>query len=199
MGVMNTAVGTADDDGAALYEVLRLVRPLHQWSARLVTANLRGHQLTMAMRAVVEQLVHTGPATVPQAARALWLPRQAVQRVVDAAVELGFLELRTNPHHRRSKLVSLTGLGARTWEEVHAQELTDLRELASQLDRNDIEAAIRVMEALTANARRLAEGEGRRAREDRAQGTPAPSEDAQPHQPAGGATAPTQRSIPDDH
>ena len=72
-------------DGAeGLYELLRHVRPLHQHSAKAVAAALAERDVTMPMRAVLEQLAD-GPHTVPQIARALWLPRQVVQRLTDAA------------------------------------------------------------------------------------------------------------------
>lgn len=147
------------DGGAHLYEVIRHVRPLHHWSAKVVAANLADHDMTMAMRAVLERLSDDGPATVPQVARSLWLPRQAVQRVVDAAAELGYVELRTNPHHRRSRLVSLTPAGARAFTEVHEQELASLRVLAAGLDPDDIAACVRVMAALTRHAHSQAQPE----------------------------------------
>lgn len=144
------------DVGVDLYQVLRHVRPLHHWSARVVTANLAGHSMTMAMRAVLEQLHDSGPATVPQVARSLWLPRQAVQRVVDSAAGLGYVELRTNPHHRRSRLVALTPAGRRAFDDVHERELASLRELAAVLDPDDVGACLRVMSALTRHAREQA-------------------------------------------
>ena len=64
----------------------------------------------MPMRAVLERLAD-GPQTVPQVARSLWLPRQVVQRLADAAAELGYLRFVPNPAHRRSKLAELTGTG----------------------------------------------------------------------------------------
>lgn len=40
--------------------------------------------VTVAMRAVLEQLFESGPMTVPALLRSQWLPLQAVQRVVDS-------------------------------------------------------------------------------------------------------------------
>ncbi len=139
-----------------LYEVLRHVRPLHQYSAKIVADALAERDVTMPMRAVLERLAD-GPATVPQIARALWLPRQVVQRLADAAVALGYVRWTDNPAHRRSKLAGLTPDGRRVFAEIHADELASLRSLARRLDAADIAAAVRVMSALTAHTRELAQ------------------------------------------
>ncbi|MET0426407.1 MAG: MarR family winged helix-turn-helix transcriptional regulator [Actinoplanes sp.] len=141
-----------------LYEVLRYVRPLHQWSAKVVADSLAERDVTMPMRAVLERLVD-GPQTVPQVARSLWLPRQVVQRLVDAAAELGYLRFADNPAHRRSRLVELTGDGRRVFAEIHQQELADLAVLAAKLDPADVDACVRVMSALTEHTRKLAQGD----------------------------------------
>lgn len=89
-------------------------------------------------------------------ARSLWLPRRAVQRVVDPAAGLGYVELRTNPHHRRSRLVALTPDGRRAFGDVNERDLASLRPLAALLDPDGVEACLRVMSALTRHAREQA-------------------------------------------
>jgi DNA-binding MarR family transcriptional regulator len=143
-------------DGAeGLYEVLRHVRPLHQYSAKAVADALAERDVTMPMRAVLERLAD-GAQTVPQVARALWLPRQVVQRLTDAAARLGYVTYTDNPAHRRSRLAELTGAGRRVFAEIHDDELASLRSLAGALDPADIAAAVRVIAALTAHAREQA-------------------------------------------
>jgi DNA-binding MarR family transcriptional regulator len=142
-------------DAEELYRVLRYVRPLHQWSAKVVADALAEHDVTMPMRAVLEVLLD-GPATVPQVARALWLPRQVVQRLADAAAELGYVRMVGNPAHRRSRLAELTDSGRRTFAGIHERELADLTPLADRLDPADVAACARVMAALTEHARSLA-------------------------------------------
>lgn len=139
-----------------LYEVLRHVRPLHQWSAKVVADALAEHDVTMPMRAVLERLTG-GPQTVPQVARALFLPRQVVQRLADAAADLGYLRFTDNPAHRRSRLAELTDAGRRVFAEIHDRELGRLAPLAARLDPGDITACVRVISALTAHARDLAQ------------------------------------------
>ena len=52
------------------------------------------------------------PLPVAHIARNMGLTRQAVQRVVELLVERGFVQLETNPHHQRAKLVVLTPAGS---------------------------------------------------------------------------------------
>jgi DNA-binding MarR family transcriptional regulator len=138
-----------------LYEVLRHVRPLHQYSAKAVAHALAERDVTMPMRAVLERLADA-PQTVPEVARSLFLPRQVVQRLADAAAELGYLRFADNPAHRRSRIAELTGHGRRVFREIHDGELASLRSLAETLDPGDIRAAVRVIAALTAHAREQA-------------------------------------------
>ncbi len=142
-----------------LYDVLRHVRPLHQHSAKAVADALAGRDVTMPMRAVLERLTG-GPLTVPQIARELWLPRQVVQRLTDAAVALGYVRWTDNPAHRRSKLAELTPDGRRVFAEIHDEELAALEPLARRLDPADIAAAVRVVAALTDHARERAQRRG---------------------------------------
>ena len=138
-----------------LYEILRHVRPLHQHSAKVVADSLAEHDVTMPMRAVLEQL-GDGPRTVPQVARSLFLPRQVVQRLTDAAAALGYVRFVANPAHRRSKLAELTDRGRAVFAEIHDRELAELGGLADRLDPGDIAAAVRVISALTAHTREVA-------------------------------------------
>ncbi len=139
-----------------LYKVLRLVRPLHQYSAKAVSDALEKHAVSMPMRAVLERLTDAGPLTVPQIARSLWLPRQVVQRLADEAAGLGLLTWSDNPAHRRSRLAALTPDGVATFTALHERELLDLEPIAKNLDPGDIAACLRVMSELTEGVRAVA-------------------------------------------
>jgi DNA-binding MarR family transcriptional regulator len=147
--------------GEDLYEVLRHVRPLHQYAAKAVADALRDTQLTMPMRAVLERLYNAGPQTVPQVGRSLWLSRQFVQRTVDRAAALGFVELADNPAHRRSRLVGLTHEGRAAFEQIRADENRVLDAIAADLTTADVAACVRVLGRLTD-----ALGEAARASDD---------------------------------
>ena len=144
------------DRGAALYGVLRHVRPLTLNSARVVEAALKPHGLTVGMRAVLEVLAEHGPATVPAVAQRLDLARQGVQRHVDDLGRLRHVETRENPAHRRSVLIALTATGAALIDRIRADELRDLGALAPECTPAEIATATRVLEALSRDVRKRA-------------------------------------------
>lgn len=146
--------------GERLYDVLRLVRPVHQLSAQLVTDRLTGSDLTVPMRAVLERLHDNGAMPVPQIARELFITRQGVQAVVDEARALGLVELQDNPAHRRSRLVVLTEQGRAAYVDLHRAELEELAGIATHLAPDDVEATIRVLTRLVPAIRTRIEEEG---------------------------------------
>lgn len=147
----------ADAPHELLYDVLRHVRPLHQYSAKVVADAQQDSAITMPLRAVLERLSDHGPATVPQIARALWVARQAVQRLVNDAMELGLVHRIPNPAHRRSLLIELTADGRAAFDEIRDREAVALRAIAADLDAADIAACVRVVRHLTVTLRRVAE------------------------------------------
>lgn len=142
----------------AAYAVLRQVRPLHQHAARVVAEDLRGERLTLGSRAILERLLDVGPQTVPELAVWLSVSRQAVQRVVDEAAGLGFLEVRPNPRHRRSHLIAATDRGRRVFDDVHRRELAALEEVAADLGTDELAACARVLAELNGALRERLDG-----------------------------------------
>jgi DNA-binding MarR family transcriptional regulator len=139
-----------------LYEGIRLVRPLHRHVYRIVELTLAAEGISVAMRAVLERLHEGGPATVPQVARGLALPRQVVQRLADALLERGLVERAPNPAHRRSTLHRLTANGAATIARVLAREGETLRALAAGLSAADVATFRDVMRYLASELARRA-------------------------------------------
>lgn len=140
-----------------LYDVLRHVRPLHQYAAKVVTDAQEHSRITMAMRAVLEQLADRGPQTVPQIGRSLWLARQFVQRLVNDAAELGLVTTAPNPAHKRSRLVVLTDEGQAAFTAIRAREDVTLERIAEELDPADIATCLRVVRHLTGVLRDMAQ------------------------------------------
>ncbi len=136
------------DRGDAVYELLRLVRPILLNSARVVDAEVRALGWTVGSRAVMEVLCREEPMTVPQVAARLSLARQNVQRHVDGLLRLGHVTASPNPAHRRSVLVEPTVAGRAAYEHLHERELADLAGLAPACSDRDLEAATKVLRAL---------------------------------------------------
>jgi DNA-binding MarR family transcriptional regulator len=140
-----------------LYGVIRHVRPLHQYSAKIVADAQQASQVTMALRAVLEQLADRGPQAVPQIARSLWLARQFIQRLVNDALELGLVTTEPNPAHKRSKLIALTDAGRVAFAQIRARENETLRRIAADIPEEDIAACLRVVRHLTDELREIAQ------------------------------------------
>ena len=138
-----------------LYAVLQRIRPVHELSAKAVANGLSRTDLTVPLRAVLERLHVGGPQTVPSIARSLYVTRQGVQALVDRARELGLVETRANPEHRRSHLVALTDRGEREFVTLHDAELARLTPLAEGLAADDIAAAVRVLDLLVSGLEQL--------------------------------------------
>ncbi|QGG96671.1 MarR family winged helix-turn-helix transcriptional regulator [Actinomarinicola tropica] len=136
--------------GALAYEVVQRTRPVVLASTRVVEARWRAHGITVAMRAVLERLVHDGPRTVPDLARTLDISRQAVQRSIDELAAQGHVAPHPNPAHRRSPLFDVTPSARRTFDELHAEEVDRVATIAADLSLDDLATARRVLEVLHA-------------------------------------------------
>ncbi|WP_088286069.1 MarR family winged helix-turn-helix transcriptional regulator [Kineosporia sp. A_224] len=143
MVVNNTGVDEPLE--ARLYEVIRYVRPLHQYLGKAVADALEGREVTVPVRAVLERLADAGPQTVPQVGRSLWITRQFVQRLMDDAAERGLVEPAPNPAHKRSPLFRLTDRGRAEIRDILAREAATLREVAEGLDPQDVDACVCVL------------------------------------------------------
>jgi len=106
--------------------------------------------LTSARWQVLGSIVHADTAvTVSHIARNLGVSRQAVQRVTNDLVREEFMIYGANPHHKRAKLVLLTGKGKRVYKKVDkkynrwanatskAFELTELQSVRQSLQALD--------------------------------------------------------------
>ena len=69
-----------------------------------------GSQITPASWQVLGLLIEE-PLPVAEIARRLGHARQSVQRLANVAVEIGAVEWRENPEHKRSQLLALTESG----------------------------------------------------------------------------------------
>jgi len=137
--------------GARLYDLVRRVRPLYRALYRAVDEALVGTGLTIAERALLERLRDGGAQTVPELADALALERQPVQRVVDRlarATPSALVARGANPRHRRSPRIALTPAGEAAIDRVRAREAVELRRVARTVDAADLEASLRVADAI---------------------------------------------------
>ncbi|MFJ9853970.1 MarR family winged helix-turn-helix transcriptional regulator [Streptomyces sp. NPDC101150] len=139
-----------------LYDVIRRLWPLHRTIVRAVERELEGTGMTAGEHALLDALRSEGPRTVPQLARTMGLDRQPVQRWVNHAAELGLVVTAPNPAHRRSSLIELTPEGGEVMRGIQEFEAAELRRGLTDLSTGDVRTALRVLDRLGEEFRRLA-------------------------------------------
>jgi len=117
--IVNSSV---DNMQAEIDELINEVRLLFNTLVQTVEHIHAGVGVTMAQRAVLEFLLKSGPATVPEIARRRRVSRQHIQMLVNPLLDSGAVEKIDNPAHRRSVLIRLTGDGERTIREMQDKE-----------------------------------------------------------------------------
>ncbi|MEE4010893.1 MarR family winged helix-turn-helix transcriptional regulator [Roseibium sp. FZY0029] len=128
-----------------LYEIIRLIRPVHRRLARAVEAKLEGTGVTVGMRAVMEVLEEAGPTAVPDIGRALFLARQQIQLLMNALEEQGLVQRHLNPAHKRSPLFDLTEAGHHRFGEIRARENSEIDAICEMFSDEDLRSTQRVM------------------------------------------------------
>jgi DNA-binding MarR family transcriptional regulator len=132
-------------DVMGLFDEVRLLE--HQL-IRTATALHGDLDVTIPGRAVLEFLHRSGPASVPEVARARLVSRQHIQAIVDGLLDTGHLERLSNPAHRRSDLLTLSAAGAALIAEMHQREERFLDPRLEGIDRADVTASTRLLAAL---------------------------------------------------
>lgn len=131
-----------------LYEIIRLIRPVHRRLARAVEAKLEGTGITVGTRAVMEVLEEAGALSVPEIGRMLFLARQQIQLLVNALEEEGLVERRPNPAHKRSPLFALSEAGHDRFGEIRAKETDEIETICELFSEDDLRSTQRVLCAM---------------------------------------------------
>jgi DNA-binding MarR family transcriptional regulator len=105
-----TPTGGRTSAGDALTELILRVFRLNGLLLEAAEQLARPAGLTAARWQVLGAVLRR-PLTVSEAARAMGLTRQSVQRLADALVVEGFAEFIPNPAHRRARLLAPTAQG----------------------------------------------------------------------------------------
>ncbi|MEU8137805.1 MarR family winged helix-turn-helix transcriptional regulator [Streptodolium elevatio] len=140
-----------DELAARLAEVFALIGPLYRRAYRKVETSETIEGLSVGVRTVLEVLrAYDTPLTVPQIGRSLAVSRQFVQRTVNDAAALGYVECVPNPAHQRSSLIRLTDSGRAAVGAVLAREHDVLRQVGGELTAADLDSCVRVLTNLLA-------------------------------------------------
>jgi len=95
-------------------------------------------------------VISHGDWTVAHAARRLGITRQAVQRTADELLASGLAVAEPNPNHQRSPLIRPTAEGRAALAAISERAERWHAELAERVNPEDVEAARRVLQALSA-------------------------------------------------
>ena len=90
------------------------------------------------------------PLTVSDAARAMGLTRQSVQRLADALVHDGMAEYVDNPRHRRAKLLRPTRAGWDAIEVIRPLQHAFTHQVTARIEAGDLRQAVALMDRLIA-------------------------------------------------
>lgn len=82
-----------------------------------------------------------GPMSVADAARALGLARQGVQRIADLLAEEGLIAYEDNPAHQRAKLMTLTRRGENALKEIKQRQAIWANRLGADLGEDRLRQA----------------------------------------------------------
>ena len=89
------------------------------------------------------------PVTVSEIGRVMGQSRQATQRVVDVMAKDGLVEMLNNPHHKRAKLVALTGKGAVVYEKLDKKQEKWAESGAQGIKRDELDKALITLKKMT--------------------------------------------------
>jgi len=90
------------------------------------------------------------PLTVSDAARAMGLTRQSVQRLADALVADGMAEYVDNPRHRRAKLLQPTQAGWDAIDVIRPLQHAFTHQVTEGMDEEELRQAVALMDRLIA-------------------------------------------------
>jgi DNA-binding MarR family transcriptional regulator len=90
------------------------------------------------------------PRTVAEVGRRMGMTRQGVQRVADLLVERGLAEYRSNPSHRRAKLLACTEAGYWAVRQVTLVQHPWSNRIGAEIGTDDLRGALATMQLLIA-------------------------------------------------
>ena len=110
--------------------------------------NARG--LSTGMRGLLISLDELGPTTAVRLADLRPVSRQAMHKLAGQLIERGLVSQIENEEDKRAPLLCLTAKGKAELERLRATEAPRIRDLFRGLDADDVEASVRVLDALSA-------------------------------------------------
>ncbi|WP_051529073.1 MarR family winged helix-turn-helix transcriptional regulator [Microvirgula aerodenitrificans] len=136
----------ADKLTSIALSVFKLNGQLIEWGNHF---SLR-HGLTSARWQVLGAIsIAPQPPNIPQIAATMGVTRQGVLKQINLLVDEGIIQPQPNPTHKRSPLYTLTKKGQANYEALAERWETHVREIAAGFSAADLDAAIRVLSAMS--------------------------------------------------
>ena len=88
------------------------------------------------------------PETVSRLARNMGLTRQSVQRIVNEMVAEDMLQLSDNPHHKREKLLTMTGKGEKAFQAALELQGPWVKDLSAGISKKRLVDALDVLQII---------------------------------------------------
>jgi len=131
--------------GDALTELVMRVFRLNGLFLDVAEAIARPSGLTAARWQVLGAVLRQ-PLTVSDAARAMGLTRQSVQRLADALVADGMAEYLPNPAHRRARLLAPTDRGWEAISILRPRQHACMNQVSEEIGAEEIDRAVRLLD-----------------------------------------------------
>ncbi|RED52275.1 DNA-binding MarR family transcriptional regulator [Aestuariispira insulae] len=139
-----------------LYQAVQQTRPLLRHITGAVEAGLDETGLTVGLRAILEGLLLTGEASLPELTARLQLKRQFVHKMLGEGQEKSLVEALPHPRRKNGHHYRLSPQGRNLIEEIRARELRAMATFAQGFSSREIAAFIRVQAALNGFFRDMA-------------------------------------------
>ncbi|MEC9486361.1 MAG: MarR family transcriptional regulator [Prosthecochloris sp.] len=88
------------------------------------------------------------PMTVAKIAKTMGQTRQGVQRIADDMANVGIVEYRDNPHHKRAKYVMLTEKGEKTYKKLVDIQVPWAEEKSSGIDLEKMRTTLQTLQLM---------------------------------------------------
>ncbi len=136
----------ADKLTSIALSVFKLNGQLIEWGNHFT----QPHGLTSARWQVLGAIAMAEqPPNIPQIAATMGVTRQGVLKQINLLVDEGLVQPQSNPTHKRSPLYSLTQQGQATYQAASERWQRHTQEMAAGFSASDLDAAIRVLTAMS--------------------------------------------------
>lgn len=135
--------------GDALTELVMRVFRLNGLFLDIAETIARPSGLTAARWQVLGAVLRK-PLTVSDAARAMGLTRQSVQRLADLLVEDGMAEYLPNPAHRRARLLAPTERGWAAIAVLRPRQHACMNQVSEEISAEELERTVRLLDRVIA-------------------------------------------------